>query len=173
MNTLEKAVHEIENFLTSNEKCMLLKGTNQYKKHPLVISLINQSSENIKLLFRVNALQNLDTFLQINQKLKTGTPYKYDKNILYIDSINSQSWTKTPNDFDYAVIYPIDSIIKSNQRDSIMLDVFRRAKKVILVSWTDSYDYSSIANVIDRIVTYDAEAEDPDYHARVLEFIHK
>lgn len=173
MNTLEKAVHEIENFLTSNEKCMLLKGTNQYKKHPLVLSLINQSNEDVKILFRVNALQNLNTFLQINQNLKTGTAYNFGGNILYIDSINSQSWTKTPNDFDFAVLYPVDSAIKSNRSDSILLDVFSRSKKVILVSWTDSYDYSSIENVIDRIVTYDAEAEDPDYHSRVLEFIHK
>ncbi len=47
----------------------------------------------------------------------------------------------------------------------------RTKKKVFLVNWTGSYDYSWLHGYIDRHVIYDAEAEDTEYHERVFNII--
>ena len=56
MGNREQSVVQIEEFLESNEKCMLLTGTHQYEKHKLIMRILNKKLERHLILFRTNSM---------------------------------------------------------------------------------------------------------------------
>ncbi len=77
MNNKEECYSKIMKFINNDDKCILVKGTNQYKKHKLVMSIINKHYKNEKILFRVNGMENVlnNEFLGwtgIKKKVKSG-----------------------------------------------------------------------------------------------------
>jgi len=172
MNNKESALKNIVSFLKSEEKYFLLNGTNQYKKHPLILAAIIVSAPpNSTILFRVNHKSHIKDFLSslinLTKNPQPGKPINVDGKNLYVDTINSASWGKTPRKIDYAVIYPIDSL-DSKTGDENLTDIKNRdPKKTFMVTWTDNKDMSWTNSYNPTIITYDAEEEDPDYHNRV------
>ena len=172
MNNKEEAIQKIINFLQSKSKYLLLNGTNQYKKHTLllttVITLVPKGSS---ILFRANHKTNIEKFLSsvipLSRKPQTGKPIKVDCKSLYVDTINRLSWGKTPYKIDYAIIYPIDSLDSKSGYDNIYDLKNRSPQKIFMITWTDNKDMSWINSYNPTIVTYDAIEEDPDYHNRV------
>lgn len=180
MNGKEQAIAQIEDFLKSDEKCMLLTGTHQYKKHKLIMSVLNKHLEKNLILFRTNSMQNItnDEFLGwagVNKQPRAGDRIKIGKNIYEIDSLNTSStWHKTNREFSCAICYPIDPICRSHNfetLDNLFKD--KNIQKIFLVSWTDQYeyDYSKFSQYFSRHVIYDAEEEEPAYHKRVLDIV--
>jgi hypothetical protein len=174
----EQAIFQIEGFLSSKEKGLLITGTHQYEKHILAMKLINKHYKNAHILFRINSLQNItdDPFLGcvgVKKQPKAGEKIRIGNNMYEFDSIfNRGTWSRTDYKFDFAICYPIDALAR--ERDSKPIeDLFKQKdiEKIILCSWTDGseYDYPFISNYYDRHVIYDAEEEDPAYHKRVLE----
>jgi len=176
----EQAVAQIEEFLESNEKCMLLTGTHQYEKHKLIMRILNKKLEGHLILFRTNAMQNIENeeflgWAKVKRNLKAGERVKIGKNFYECDSLNTAStWHKTNHKFSCAILYPFDSLCRSEKLNAID-DLFRdkEISKIFLVSWTDQkdYDYSIFTRYISRHVVYDAEEEDPAYHKRVLDIL--
>lgn len=178
MNNKDQAIARIEEFLHSDEKCMLLTGTNQYEKHKLIMRILNGFIENRLILFRTNSMQNIanNDFLGWagvkNRYLKAGERVKIGKNTYEFDSLNTSStWRKTNHKFSCAIMYPVDSLCRRRKLESVDDLVFdKQIPKVFLVSWTDikSYDYSIFSQYGLRHVIYDAEEEDNEYHKRIL-----
>lgn len=177
MNTREKAKAEIIEFIESDkERCVLLTGTYQNEKHPLVLRTINELVAGCSILFRANSKRNLGTFFNNhNTNFKSGVAYKLGKNNMYIDTINPITWKNTPHNIDIAVVYPFDSVSKNTGKERIIENLFtsRNIKKIFLVSWTDSYDFTWADSFIDRKVVFDTEEEDPEYHKRMVEHLSK
>lgn len=90
---------------------------------------------------------------------------------MYLDTINRTSWKKTRYDYDFGILYPLDSAYKDAKRDELLQDLINRCNKVLLVSWTDntSFDYSKINHFLDSHVIFDALEERPNYHQRILD----
>lgn len=171
MNTRSEAKENLIEFMRSDEKVVFITGTHQYEKHPLALSVIKEHAKSSKVLFRTNSSQMLSSHFE-NKNLKLGTFYKIGENKLCFDTINRRTWGNLSWEFDYSVLYPLDSVCKAKNKEEILLDLINRTKKkVFLASWTDSYDYSWLHEYIDRHVIYDAEAEDTEYHERVLNII--
>lgn len=170
MNTRQKAVDSLQEFINSKEYAVLVTGTHQYQKHLLALQMLGNIQQQSTILFRGNRLGNLGTFFEEPSfNFKTGTPYKLGNHSLYVDTINITSWKNTLGRADYGIIYPIDSVCKENSKKRIIDDVRNRVeKKLFLVSWTDNYDYSWLDDFVDRRVVYDVEEEDPEYHRRML-----
>jgi len=172
MNNKESALKNIDSFLESEEKHLILNGTNQNKKHPLVLAVVIYAAPpNSTILFRVNHKTHIKDFLSsvinLSKNPQPGKPIKIDGKNLYVDTINPSSWGKTPRKIDYAIIYPIDSL-DCKTGDENLSDVKNRdPKKIFLVTWTDNKDMSWTNSYNPTIVTYDAEEEDLDYHNRV------
>ncbi|KAA1180898.1 hypothetical protein [Paenibacillus sp. B2(2019)] len=175
MNTRQSAEKEINDFLNSDESVILITGTHQYQKHILVLEAISEVKCPSILLFRANSMKNFGTILEDHTTTyKTGYGYKFGPHRVYVDSIKSTSWTKTPYAVDFSIVYPIDSVCKNNGKEKIIQDIVRRTNnKVFLISWTDNYDCSWLDEFIDRKVIYDVEEEDPEYHARMLKSLKK
>lgn len=180
-NNKENLLCNIEEFIDSEEKCMFITGTNQYKKHIMVMAALDQLMPGAHILFRSSSMQNLldKEFLGrfIFKQPKIGQEFKIENNIYEADTFtNSSSWYKTKREFDAAIFYPIDAIARGNVDIKCIDNLFinKDVKKIFLISWTDNnYDYSIFNKYIDRECIYDAIEEDIDYHNRVLEIINR
>ncbi len=178
-NGKESLIQSIKVFLQSEEKCMFITGTNQYKKHIMVMSVLNELMPCSHILFRSSVMQNLmdREFLGrfISKKPQIGQKFRIGNNIYEADTFtNGSSWYKTSNEFDAAIFYPIDAIARGDVNIKCVDNLFnsKEINKIFLISWTDSkYDYSIFDKYIDRKCIYDAEEEDIEYHNRVLEII--
>jgi hypothetical protein len=174
MNTRENAINEIVDFLKSDEKGLLITGTHQFEKHKLVMALLEKYYRNAKILFRINALDNIinDDFTPLKRKPKAGDFVRLENNYYCFDSsFNKGTWHNTIGDFDFALMYPIDALVDSNRVEPIAeLTQFRNIPKVFYCTWTDrqSHDLSILTPYCSKHVIYDSEEEDPEYHKRVL-----
>ncbi len=175
MNGKQQAVDQIHEFLKSNEKSMLITGTHQYEKHKLIMKILNQYFNNARILFRINGMDNItdNSFIGLSKKPAAGARVELGNNYYEFDSFNTTStWYKTSNDFNFAILYPIDALCRSLKKESIEnLFEQKNIEKIFLCSWTDrvEYDYSRFSEFYSRHVIYDAQEEDPEYHQRVLE----
>lgn len=181
MNGKEQAIEKITEFLQSDEKAMLITGTHQFNKHKLVMALLNKYYKNVKILFRVNGMDNLISenfvgFAGIKKTPKSGEVIRVKNNYYVFDSLNKTTWSKSGSKFDFAILYPTDSAMKGNINEVIEdLMKYKDIGKIFLVSWTDDkkYDYSKISQYYNSHVIYDAEEENPAYHKRVLDILNK
>lgn len=180
-NNKENLLQNIEEFLYSEEKCMFITGTHQYRKHIMVMAALDYYKPESHILFRSSSMQNLldREFLGrfISKQPKIGQVFRIENNIYEADTFtNSSSWYKSSREFDYAIFYPIDSIARGDTSIKCIDNLFtgKTIEKVFLVSWTDmNYDYSIFDKYVDRKSIYDAEEENPEYHKRVLDIINK
>ncbi|BAK98111.1 hypothetical protein OBV_09130 [Oscillibacter valericigenes Sjm18-20] len=177
MNGKAQAMQEIEEFFKSEEKGILVTGTHQFKKHIIAMAMIEKCYKNAHVLFRINGLQNItgNSFLGcvgVEKQPKAGEQIRIGHNYYEFDSLfNRGTWSKTSDQFDFAICYPIDALARKKDNEPIEnLCRWKRIEKIFLCSWTDGdeYDYPFFSEYYDRHVIYDAEEDDPAYHKRVL-----
>lgn len=139
-NNKEQLIKSIEEFLASDEKCMLITGTHQYEKHIAAMAMLNQCMPNSKILFRINTMQNItgDSFWgkYVSKKPKAGEKFKIGKNIYEADTFNTKnSWSKTSSHFDAAILYPIDAIARKVVKIDCIENLFlhKHISKIFLV----------------------------------------
>jgi hypothetical protein len=177
MNTEAKARQEIIKFLQSDKKVALIKGTHQYDKHFLVMRMLEENYRNAKVLFRLNSLQNTttDSILGLSKQPKAGEYIKIGKNHYAFDSfLNSGTWHKTALEFDFAIFYPLDAVLRGDKLSSIEnITKFKNIGKIFLVTWTDHKDddYKVLSQLIEEYITYDVEEKDLAYHNRMIELL--
>lgn len=164
-NNIENVLESLKEFIASDERVVLIKGTNQIEKHKLVLDLIRNSNLGLGL-FRTNSLQQIPMFFkqaehEIRPSVGAGIEYSFYDSIFYFDSLSNKStWKKTPSKLDFAMIYPLDSFCrtKENVKIEFINDLFnmRKIKKIFIVTWVDNYDYSWLSDYIDKIVVFDS-----------------
>lgn len=176
MNNRQQAIEKITDFFKTENKILLLTGTYQNEKHKLILQQIARSVPSPStILFRVNGMDNVGSFIgNHTTRFQTGTSYKLGNHKLFIDTINKGSWKSTHGEYNFAILYPVDSVLRMKNKEAILDDlcIRRRIGKIFIVSWTDHEgdDYSWLDKYkLDDHVIFDAEEEDPKYHARVLE----
>lgn len=174
MNGKKQAIDKITTFFQSDEKGVLITGTHQYKKHYLVMALLDKYYKNARILFRINGMVNIsdDNFTPLSKQPKAGEVVKLGNNYYEFDAFTSRStWNKTSRNFDFAIVYPIDAMCRKNNIEPIEeLCKFKSIGKIFLCSWTDhaEYDYSIFSDYVTQHIIYDAEEDDLAYHNRVL-----
>jgi hypothetical protein len=183
----DNAIKQLTEFVASDsEKVILLKGTHQYAKHSLILAMIAHYEEFKTGVFRSNSLQNVSMFLEqagyksaLGKRFTSGKPYNLSGTSFYFDSLFTRStWSKTPRELDFAILYPMDSFCESKKelKKELLEDILqrKRVKKVFIVTWTDlRHDYEWLNEYVDRTVIYDVKEEDPAYHQRVLDLMDK
>ncbi len=176
MNNRANLQQEIKAFLQAeNEKIMLITGTYQTEKHWEVLRTLNNCvQDGVKVLFRINAQNNIDSiFKSTLRNAKLNTRIKVGNLRLYLDTINSRTWKY--EDYNVSILYPVDSVchMKDEQREKVVSDLIQHTiNKVFIISWTDNKDFTWLDEfAIDRKVVFDAEEEQPEYHQRVLELL--
>lgn len=165
----EQSIKYIEDFLASNKKGILVKGNQQFEKHKLVMALVNKHYNKSKILFRINAMQNIENneFLGWTKKVKknpkSGEQMKIGNNFYEFDSFNScTTWNNTDMNFKCAIVYPIDAIIRENKLEALEnLYNHKNIDKVFLISWYDreDYDFLKLKEYYDCEISYDEEED--------------
>lgn len=157
MNTLQNAIEQLEEFMNSTERMVLIKGTEHFKKHLLALHIIGNMTEKCNILFRCNTIQNAGDFLKTKTPARLGKAYLFDdQHTVYIDTNSNFMWKKSPEEVDYSIVYPFDSVCKEQNKEAIIEDIINRTKKkIFIVSCKDSYDYDWLNNYVDRHVIYD------------------
>ncbi|WP_431785806.1 hypothetical protein [Paenibacillus lactis] len=177
MNTRSEALTKLQEFLYSDEKGLLITGTHQYEKHQLVLKAISIFIDNpSSILFRANSMKNLGSiFEKPSVTFKTGHGYALDSHKVFFDSFTKTSWNNTRKSYDFAVLYPVDALMRNDKLyNDLLTDLYdrRNINKIFLVSWTDwqEYDYKKLLSqgFVSRQVVFDALEENPEYHNRVL-----
>ena len=64
MHTREKAIVQIKEFFNSDEQSLLLTGTHQYRKHDLIIKLINKYMSNKSILIRTSGIKDVQRLFE-------------------------------------------------------------------------------------------------------------
>lgn len=182
-NNKEEFIIKIKEFLDSENKGILVTGTNQYKKHKLIMAIIDKKFKNVNVLFRTNSMENISNKEFVGwtgfkkRTIKSGQKVRIGRNFYEFDTFNTtNTWSRTSSNFDFAIVYPIDSMIRENKINGINdLYINKNIKKIFLVSWTDnkSYNYDIISKYYDEHIIYDAKEENLEYHKRVLNMISK
>ncbi|WP_042348073.1 hypothetical protein [Bacillus massiliigorillae] len=157
MNTLHKAIDQLEEFMTSTEKTVLIKGTQHFKKHLLALHIIGNVTEKCNILFRCNTIHNAGDFLKTKTPARAGKAYLFDnEHSVYIDTNSRFTWGKSPKEVDYSIVYPIDSLCKEYNKEVIIEDIIQRTKKkIFLISCKDVHDYQWLNQYVQRYVIYD------------------
>ena len=142
------------------------------------MAMIDKYYKNAHILFRINALQNItdDSYLGsvgVKKQPKTGEQVQIGRNYYEFDSLfNRGTWLKTSNQFDFAIIYPIDALAWEQNIEPVEdISCNKTIKKMLFCSWTDgdNHEYPFLSDYYNRHVIYDAEEDDPAYHKCVLE----
>lgn len=179
MNGKDKAINDIVEFLKSDRRCILITGTHQYKKHVLVMALLDKYYKNAKILFRASgvnhAFSTKDILGQFNLKTKkSGELFELYNNYYAVDSYKRRdTWYKSNDNYDFAIVFSIDAILQNSVDIECIQELFEREsiKKIFLISWTDHFDdnYSKLDKYLDAKTFYDVEEENIEYHNRVKE----
>lgn len=176
MTNKENVAKIIEEFLMSEEKGLLITGTNQYEKHLIAMKVINKVYKNKRVLFRTNSMGMVEEHLEfVKRQPKAGEKLRIGNNTYEFDALTSRvTWPKTSHTFSVVIVYPIDVIARGGVSMECIDELFeyKNFDKLILVSWTDNLvnDYSKFDKYVDRKCVYDAD--DLEYHTRVWNSIH-
>ncbi len=173
MNTKLQAIQKISSFLKGTNQTLLLTGTHQKMKHPLVLELVlSKYPAPATILFRTNNLKILGETLGLDRDPKIGKPISVQRGFtLFPDTIKRTTWQSSPRSIDIAIVYPIDSLKFDAGGECIQDLMHRGVKKIFLVSWTDNVDFSWTEYFNPVHVIYDAEEEDSEYHERMMEHV--
>jgi hypothetical protein len=174
VNTRKEAEAALSEFMDSDEKVVLLTGTNEYQKRVLALqTLVNQEEEST-ILFRSNYTENLKVYYgAFDTTFRTGRPYRVENHTLYIDTMKETSWEKSPLEVNHAILYPLDHFLtlKERQRLKVIDDLMRRVSgKILLVNFADDADYAWFSDIGERHVVYDVEEGDPPFDQKKKEF---
>lgn len=174
MNGKKEAISQLLTFLKSDERFAILTGTHEHKKHKLALQVIDYYYKGKNILFRGNTKQNVSIYLLDHKAVKIGHPYRLQNNVMYIDTVNRRTWGKNGQPTEIAIVYPLKSIEKKQDRDLVVNNLIDslKVKKVLFISCYDTLDLSWTKDIKTKIV-YDSLEENPEYHQRVLDMMSK
>ncbi|MBJ8054893.1 hypothetical protein JDS87_23815 [Bacillus cereus] len=167
MNNQEVASREIVEFLKSDtEKVMLIKGTNYFKKHALVLEIINENKSLKRGLFRSDTLERVSVFfkdadLEIPNGAgkPAGNTLLVENTVFSFDSFNKSTWKKTPSELDFALIYQIELFNrKTNElKDDFINNILKEKSidKIFIVSNLEDHgDYEWLSGCVNRTIEF-------------------
>lgn len=138
---------QFEKTIQYESKSILVTGSNSFTKYLKVLQYLDSLGKRLKVLIRINSIQNSETILKDN--IKMGTPRKVGNLTIYVDSMQSISQRNTPRDFNYIIVYPIDSLegVGDDNIDDILN--YRQAEKILWISCQDLDDYIYVKEICD------------------------
>lgn len=170
LSNQEVVSREIIEFLKSDtEKVMLIKGTNDFKKHALVLKMINENKSLKRGLFRTHRLKSFSIhFKQTNPEVplnignQAGETQLVGDTFFSFDSFDESTWGKTPSKLDFALIYPIELYNKkANELKEAFINNILEEKsinKIFIVSNVDDKgDYAWLERCVNRIIEFNVE----------------
>lgn len=153
---------KIENFLQSDKKCALVTGKQSFQNHLRVIKVIEKQFEHSHVLLRINKIgevKNIFAPITFDSPVAFGRKYDVNGVCFEIDSaFDSLSWSKTSKQFNFAIVYPINNIIRGNGTKAIKnLFTDKNVNKIFLCTDTnhDEHRYFMISEYCTMQIEFD------------------
>ena len=170
MNSENILWNAIEKFVESSDNAMLVKGTHMHEKHKSIIRWLNENTSNSKILFVINAMQNItrSEFIGLRKQPKIGETIQIENNNYVFTTFNRVA--DEFEHYDFVIVYPIDRFVRERQTQVMNEINLKNYNKIFYVSCVDSvkYDFTILDSYIDRTAYYDVEEEDPAKHKRIM-----
>lgn len=163
----EVVTQKLNDFIHSGNKSCLVLGTNIQKKHKNIIGYLNSLDKHLKILIRINSMQESESILGF--KAKTGSIIRVKKLSIQVDSMQSRSQDNTYRNFNCILVYPIGSL--KGMEDDNIIDIlnYRNAEKIFWISNYDSEDYLYLINLCNIKDIIEINTDDDVIHKRILE----
>ena len=182
MTDVKKAYDQISEFISNdNEKSLLLRGIADTEKHQVLLKALNKHG-NLKgiILLIHTARDGMKNFFRWAELFKVKVPKKYGEAMklsnltLYFDNLTTKSYSgKYDNyEFDFMIIWPIQSVTKNEDEIQMIKELTKRlkTKKVIYLTIKEPwYNPNAFAEFADRVVQLDCENDNPKEYKRILD----
>lgn len=182
MTDAKKAYDQISEFISNdNEKSLLLRGIADTEKHQVLLKALNKHG-NLKgiILLIHTARDGMKNFFRWAELFKVKVPKKYGEAMklsnltLYFDNLTTKSYSgKYDNyEFDFMIIWPIQSVTKNEDEIQMIKELTKRqkTKKVIYLTIKEPwYNPNAFAEFADRVVQLDCENDNPKEYKRILD----
>lgn len=182
MTDVKKAYDQISEFISNdNEKSLLLRGIADTEKHQVLLKALNKHG-NLKgiILLIHTARDGMKNFFRWAELFKVKVPKKYGEAMklsnltLYFDNLTTKSYSgKYDNyEFDFMIIWPIQSVTKNEDEIQMIKELTKRqkTKKVIYLTIKEPwYNPDAFAEFADRVVQLDCENDNPKEYKRILD----
>ena len=182
MTDVKKAYDQISEFISNdNEKSLLLRGIADTEKHQVLLKALNKHG-NLKgiILLIHTARDGMKNFFRWAELFKVKVPKKYGEAMklsnltLYFDNLTTKSYSgKYDNyEFDFMIIWPIQSVTKNEDEIQMIKELTKRqkTKKVIYLTIKEHwYNPNAFAEFADRVVQLDCENDNPKEYKRILD----
>ncbi|CAD2079925.1 hypothetical protein GCM10007358_16190 [Phocicoccus schoeneichii] len=182
MTDAKKAYDQISEFISNdNEKSLLLRGIADTEKHQVLLKALNKHG-NLKgiILLIHTARDGMKNFFRWAELFKVKVPKKYGEAMklsnltLYFDNLTTKSYSgKYDNyEFDFMIIWPIQSVTKNEDEIQMIKELTKRqkTKKIIYLTIKEPwYNPDAFAEFADRVVQLDCEDDNPKEYKRILD----
>ena len=182
MTDVKKAYDQISEFISNdNEKSLLLRGIADTEKHQVLLKALNKHG-NLKgiILLIHTARDGMKNFFRWAELFKVKVPKKYGEAMklsnltFYFDNLTTKSYSgKYDNyEFDFMIIWPIQSVTKNEDEIQMIKELTKRqkTKKVIYLTIKEPwYNPNAFAEFADRVVQLDCENDNPKEYKRILD----
>ncbi len=182
MTDAKKAYDQISEFISNdNEKSLLLRGIADTEKHQVLLKALNKHG-NLKgiILLIHTARDGMKNFFRWAELFKVKVPKKYGEAMklsnltLYFDNLTTKSYSgKYDNyEFDFMIIWPIQSVTKNEDEIQMIKELTKRqkTKKIIYLTIKEPwYNPDAFAEFADRVVQLDCENDNPKEYKRILD----
>lgn len=182
MTDVKKAYDQISEFINNdNEKSLLLRGIADTEKHQVLLKALNKHGSLKGLILLIHtARDGMKNFFRWAELFKVKVPKKYGEAMqlsnltIYFDNLTTKSYSgKYDNyEFDFMIIWPIQSVTKNEDEIQMIKELTERqkTKKVIYLTIKEPwYNPDAFEEFADRVVQLDCENDNPNEYKRILD----
>jgi glycerophosphoryl diester phosphodiesterase len=181
MSDVKNAYDQIIDFLNSGtEKTLLLRGIADKEKHQALLKALDAQG-NLKGLINLihTTKDGMENFFRWAELYKVNVPKKYGQGMklsnltIFFDNLTTKSNSEKYDDyeFDFMIIWPIQSVTKNEKEIRMLKEMAERqkTKKIIYLTIKEPwYNPDSLAPIVDRVIKLDCENDDPKEYQRIL-----
>lgn len=181
MSDVKNAYDQIIDFLSNEtEKTLLLRGIADKEKHQALLKALNAHG-NLKGLINLihTTKDGMESFFRWAELYKVNVPKKYGQGMklsnltIFFDNLTTKSNSEKYDDyeFDFMIIWPIQSVTKNEKEIQMLKEMAERqkTKKIIYLTIKEPwYNPDSLEPISDRVIKLDCENDDPKEYQRIL-----
>lgn len=181
MSDVKNAHDQIANFLNNEtEKTLLLCGIADKEKHLSLLKALNVQGNLKGLVFLIHTTKDgMMHFFRWAGLYDVKVPKKYGEGMelsnltIFFDNLSTKSNSNKYDNynFDFMIVWPIQSVTKNEEEIQMLKEMARRqkTKKIIYLTIKEPwYDPTPLKSIADRIIKLDCENDDPQEYQRIL-----
>ena|SRR5699024_5960945 len=182
MTDVKRAYNQISEFISNdNDKSLLLRGIADTEKHQVLLKALNKHGNLKGLILLIHtARDGMKNFFRWAELFKVKVPKKYGEAMqlsnltIYFDNLTTKSYSGKYDDseFDFIIIWPIQSVTKNEDEIKMIKELTERqkTKKVFYLTIKEPwYNPDAFAEFADRVVQLDCENDNPNEYKRILD----